>query len=913
VPHPNWQSIEELFHRAAELPEAEQAAFLERETAADAALRQEVASLLAADSRRDDAVRDAVAGSAESFRATYEQASVGRRVGDYALVRPLGHGGMGLVYLARRADAAFDKQVAIKFARHAFAAGPMLRRFYEERRILARLEHPLIARLLDAGATDDGEPFVVMEFVEGEKIDEYVSSRGSSVRERLGLFLQVCDAVQHAHRNLIVHRDIKPGNILVTPTGVPKLLDFGIAKLLSDDAPEPGEETSHTARLFTPEYASPEQRRGEPVTTATDVYSLGVLLNVLLTGARPHERAAPARPARGDLSGELRTVVWKAMREEPAERYATVHDLSADVRRFLAGHPVLARPATLAHRVRKFVRRNALRVAAASAAVLAVIALTAFYTARLARERDAAQVARLKAERVSAFMVDLFQYVDPEASRGATITARELLDAAARQLDTALADQPDVRATMLYNIGDVYHKIGLTDEAMPLLRKAMALMEARGTPVDDELAGLTYRLAANTRDPAARESLFHLAALRGDTVGNDVSVNARLRLAAMLTDRDRPVEAETLIRAQLSRLDTMVDRWGDMRSFGEFLLAIAVYNAGQVAEAESLARSSYDRRKRELGPDEPRTLQSLRTLTNVVSTRGKLQELLTLTGELRVRLTQLFGPDHAEVHYAMTQEARALRELGRLAEAESLLTRTVEERRRLSGERGLVFATALRTLARTQADRGRFEQALVKARRAIDVMREAVGGAWSWVAAPSIDLVEILMSLERWDEAETLARTVIASDSATFEPGNVRTTIALTDLARILAHTGRAAVADSILDAIFPRLLTGLSGANPRIALAWIARAEVALALGDPAAADSAARRALAMREAIAPEYAAWHAEARGPLGLALVRQGRVEEGRAMLERAVADLRQVRGSRDGSTRFAERALAESRR
>ena len=904
-----WRIIEDLFHRASAVRETARVAFLDEETSGDPLLRAEVESLLAADSRERDAVREAVAGSAESFRVAREEQATGRRVGDYALIRPLGHGGMGMVYLARRADEEFEKFVAIKFARRAFASGPLLRRFKTERRILARLEHPHISRLLDAGATEDGEPFVVMEYVEGEPLDRFCEQRNLTTEQRLRMFIQVCEAVQYAHRNLVVHRDLKPANILVTAGGEPKLLDFGIAKLLEDDEADTGEETSHTARLLTPEYASPEQLRGEAVTIATDVYSLGIVLNVLLTGARPREGAAEG------LTGDLRTIVEKAIRPEPAARYATVQELADDIRRHGAGHPVLARPATLALRTRKFVRRNAGRVTAAVIALVALVAVTGFYTVRLTRERDAANVARVKAEQVSGFMVDLFQYVDPQASRGATITARELLDAAAKTLDTALADQPDVRATMLGNIGEVYVSIGLRSEARPLLRRAIELLVARGLGPDEELSVATLNLANASESESERDSLWALAAARADSAGAEariVGVTARLRIADRLRAYDHNVEAEAMIRQALSQADSIDDRFQDLRSFAEFMLGLALGSQGRILEAEPVARSSYERRKRNLGADEPRTMQSLRLLAHLLYSAGKWEESADRSREFMTGMTQLYGADFAQVSFGAALAARPLRDLGRLAEAESLATLAIETRRRIDGERGFVLATALRVLARVHADQGRLSVAERVAREAVTVMRESVGETWSWNAGARADLADVLFERERYSDSEVFARELVVGDLDVYGDTSVHTAMHRVMLARALARMGRVTEADTLIARAIPILVEGLPEAHPRIAQASLIRAELLLAQGQPEAADSAARHALRVMTTLAPENAAWQAEARAPLGLSLVHTGQTAAGMAMLETALRDASAVRGPAHAATRYAVESIRMAR-
>jgi eukaryotic-like serine/threonine-protein kinase len=348
-----WKQVEDLFFEAADLPENERAAFLARTCAHDPELRRETESLLATEEYADLSIASVIEGAAT---ALFDQSSMeGARFGSWRIIREIGRGGMGAVYLAARADAEFNKQVAIKLVKRGIDTDAVLKRFRQERQILAVLDHPNIARLLDGGTSPDGLPYFVLEYVEGMPIHTWCAERKLSVLERCELFRKVCEPVSFAHRNLVVHRDLKPGNILVTPEGEPKLLDFGIAKLLSDqNGTEPTLSLTYGAvRAFTPAYASPEQIRGEPVNTATDVFSLGVVLSEILRGEK--------------LNRDLDNIIMMATRPEPERRYSSVDQLSDDIRRYLAGLPIAAREDTLRYRLGKFLRRNRLAVAAAAA------------------------------------------------------------------------------------------------------------------------------------------------------------------------------------------------------------------------------------------------------------------------------------------------------------------------------------------------------------------------------------------------------------------------------------------------------------------------------------------------------------------------------------------------------------------
>ncbi|HEY7213392.1 MAG TPA: serine/threonine-protein kinase, partial [Thermoanaerobaculia bacterium] len=483
-----------LLDEALQTPPGARPALLAAVCEDDAELRREVESLLNLETAADGFLADPALGTAGTGLAP------GTRVGPYRIVELLGRGGMGAVYRAAREDD-FAKQVALKLVRHELASPFTLRRFHRERQILARLEHPNIARLLDGGTTADGRPYLVMEHVEGVPIDVYCKERKLAPRERLELLLPVCSALAYAHQNLVVHRDLKPGNILVTAEGAPKLLDFGIAKLL-DPAEDPSSATRTLERPMTPRYASPEQVRGEPVTPASDLYSCGVLLHQLLTGRLPCGldsctlpetvrricEEEPSRPSsvagavlpRG-LAGDLDAILLKALRKEPRLRYPSMVHLAEDVRRCLAGQPVLARRGTLLYRGGKFVRRHRLGLAAA----LAVLLVTGVFLLRERERRAAEQRRTAHSIEVLRGLLDL---ADPDRRDDATLLA--VLDRTQRQL-AALEAEPDLRAELLATLGRVHLKLGHGTQARQALAESLALWRRHHA---EDRAGVAVRL-----------------------------------------------------------------------------------------------------------------------------------------------------------------------------------------------------------------------------------------------------------------------------------------------------------------------------------------------------------------------------------------------------------------------------------
>ncbi len=515
-----WRAVREILYAASEMDAPARERYLNEACGPDSELRAEVERLLAALNGSGDFLEPA---------GRPPEPGASSRIGPYLILNEAARGGMGVVYQAVRADD-YQQKVAIKLIKRDLETEFLIARFRQERQVLALLNHPNIARILDGGTTADGRPYLVMEWVDGQPITEYCATKSLGLRSRLELFLDVAEAVAHAHRNLVVHRDLKPSNILITAEGNPKLLDFGIAKILNPEMMD-GAPTLATAqtRALTPDYASPEQVRGEPATTATDIYSLGAVLFELLTGCRAHrfetrtpveiERVvctqrlvAPSRvtaeggsPAR-QLRGDLDNVVLKALEKDPARRYATVLDFAADVRRYLEGRPVVARPASAWRRASKFTRRNKALVGAAAVAVLALAAGTvvALWQAQAARQQRAAAERRFELARSVAGSL-LFEIHDAIAELAGASQAREIvlrrsleyLDALSREagssteLERDLANGYERAATLQGAAGQT--NLGNRDAAARSLRKALALRE--------------QVLAANPRSVASRREL----------------------------------------------------------------------------------------------------------------------------------------------------------------------------------------------------------------------------------------------------------------------------------------------------------------------------------------------------------------------------------------------------------------------
>jgi serine/threonine-protein kinase len=523
-----WSIVSEIFADALELPVADRAAFVAERCADDPALRAAVERMLAARDEADPGFLKEVSRALLDDVAATGTVSL-ERIGPWRVVREIGRGGMGQVFLAERADGQFEQQVAIKLLKRGMDSDAILARFLRERQILAALDHPNIARFLDGGVAGDGRPYFVMEYVDGAPITAFADAQRLTVDARLALLRTVCLAVEYAHRNLVVHRDLKPSNILITSDGRPKLLDFGIAKLLSspDDKADAATLTSAGVRLLTPDYAAPEQFLGGAITTATDVYGLGAVLFDLLAGRPPHDRTgaprgrsgndtdsvslpdAPFEPAsqagavtspqdvallrstdpgrlRRRLAGDLETIVATALRTAPERRYASVGALHDDLRRHVERLPILARPDTLGYRASRFVQRHRVGVLAATIVAVLLVAFgvtTAFQARALATERDRARREATAAHEVSEFLVGVFEVADPmTARRGGDVRASDLLEHGATKIETDLAGQPAVQARLLGVIGRAFANLTQRDRAAPLLERAAELHRSTDGP-----------------------------------------------------------------------------------------------------------------------------------------------------------------------------------------------------------------------------------------------------------------------------------------------------------------------------------------------------------------------------------------------------------------------------------------------
>ena len=842
-----WDRIEALFDEAALLPAEERAAFLARACGDDPEMRGEVESLLAADEKAAGFLGRPVAAAAAP--PAPPPSLVGQRVGHYRVEARLGEGGMSTVYLAVRADDAYQQQVALKVLGYGAERADLAARFRAERQILASLDHPGIARLLDGGTTDDGRPFLVMEYIEGAPLDQYCEEHRLGLDARIDLFRQVCTAVQYAHQNLVVHRDIKPSNILVTADGVPRLLDFGIAKLLEGtQLPGAIEPTATGLRLMTPQYASPEQVEGGAVTTATDVYSLGVLLYVLLTGQLPYrlpgtrsdalQRAVveqdPVRPStavsseahglrlpqlRRKLRGDLDNIVLMALRKEPARRYASVGLLSEDLRRHRERLAVMAQPDTLGYRARKFVGRHRAGVAAAALGLAMILGLAASMTVqavRLARQRDEIRAERDKAVKLTHFLEQVFAGSEPSEARGEKLTAREILDKGAARTMAELEDQPDTQAALALVIGRVYQSLGLRERAQPLLQQSLSLRQKLYGPSHLAVAESLLALAVLDQDRgefAAAEAGQRQALdiLRAQLGGEDARVGDALNdLSATLIARAKNPEAEAVLREALvihrrAHGNAHQSVSGDLSNLGSVLR-----RSGKLPEAEASHREALAIGRRVFGPVHPSLARQVNNLAVVLVDEGRFAEAETLAREALGITRKLYGTEHPDIALQLSNLASILRGRGDYDGAIATAREALEMRRRLFGPDHEQVAMSLGSLGDLREQKGDLQEARALYEEALRVQRKVLGPEHPRNAVVLAHLADVSLAQHDAGRAEALAREAmqirrkaLGEDHADFGAslvtlGSIRLAAGAGEEAEELLRRGRAILARAL-------------------------------------------------------------------------------------------------------------------
>ena len=885
-----WQTLEALFAEAVELPLARRAAFCDRACAGDAAMREELRSLLIAHetdhSRLDDAP-NLLTGSGSSPQAL----SPGTRIGVWSLGALIRRGGAGEVYSATRADGAFEQAVALKLLYRE--AAPDIERFHAERQILASLDHPGIARLLDGGVAEDGRLYAVVEYVDGETITEHCTRRQADLGYRLALFLQVCEVVSYAHRNLIVHRDLKPGNILVTPEGRVKLLDFGVAKRL-DRVGQPG--ADQTSAPFTSDYAAPEQLTGQPITTATDVYALGVLLFELLTGQRPwrsegkpiarmvqlivHDEApsmsrtaslAAAAPiAARQLAGDLDAIVATCLRKDAAGRYPTVNALKTDIERHQHDEPL-----TVRGRARLYVLGRALRRyrwAVAGGAMLFVslaggLAATAWQAKRAELERDVARRAATREEAVRYHLTNLFRTSIAQKG-GAPVTAKAMLDRSAQRVLKEYRDDPQLAGKVVVTLSDLYSALEDVEGQAPLLEGFLA---AAGPEADRESVAL------------AQQKLAIIEVMRG-----------HVPRAAELLPKAEAVWASAPDKYHEQHLEALFGRGMLQRSQGDLDGAIRTY---QQAIAERTAFSGAVHRE---------TANLYNSLAITLSGANRLPEALDAYRTNLAIYEKLGQANDLDALIVLGNTGTLALRVGQLREAEGLLKTAFEKQRELAGDSAAV-AAAMGYYGAALTAQGRFPEALDTLPAAVEMAAKFTGAASPLVIQNRLFLTEALTISGNLGQARELAAQNLAATER-FGPTGVMTLRVRISQARIELEAGHADAAYGQFAALVEPLRKAGRLGQPLVANALIGSGEALLVQGRAAQAAAPLREAVELRQKLLSAQSWELALARVRLGEALKRSG-ASGATELLEQGTTDLAAQLGNAHPQVQRARRVLA----
>jgi len=767
----NWERVQSLFLEALDLAPEERGTFLDEACAGDKELRREVESLIGHDSIDEQLISDALQDTAESLFDAENVA--GARLGAWRVLREIGRGGMGTVYLASRDDDQFRKHVAIKVVAHGMDSAEVLNRFRHERQILAHLDHPYIARLIDGGNTPRGKPFLVMEYVEGRPIDVYCTEQKLDVADQLRLFLKVCDAVSYAHRNLIIHRDLKPGNILVASDGSPKLLDFGIAKVLDEIS---GGVAENATRVLTPEYGSPEQSCGEAVTTATDVYSLGGVLYKLLTGVAPHpihdknpvaimraindEDVLSPSELRHELSADLDSILLKALHREPPRRYRSVDQFSSDIERLMEGRPVTARPDTVWYRAGKYVRRHVLVTGMGAAIVVLLAGFAVLQSIQLRKTRGE----RDRANRITDFMTGMFKVPDPSESRGQKVTAREILDKASQNITSGLSNDSELQADLKFAMAGTYTGLGLYSQARSLAGSALEIRQR----------------------------------VLGDT--NRKTLESQNQVAWLLDREDHYPEAETLIRRTISTDERALGMDDPLTLDAMDRLSAILQDMGRFQDEETLQRQVVELCSHRLGPENPRTIRAEALLASSISFQGRNAEAESVYRKVLGDEQSVFGADAPETLATMRSLANTLKDQARYAEAEDLYRQTLAGQQRVLGAEHPVTTDTMVALAYDLFHgAGRVPEAESLYRQAFEIERRVLGPESRITLRAQEGLAIVLLMDGQNAEAERLQRDILAIRQRELGPEHTDVLLSKYNLATVLRRSGQRAAAEKLL------------------------------------------------------------------------------------------------------------------
>ena len=826
-----WERMQSVFHGACDLEEPARRAYVERECGHDPQLEADVLAMLEEDARQQPLLDGDVAHVAGQLLTNGRHAPLPlEEFGRYRVKHVLGEGGMGVVYLAERDD--LGSLAAIKILRDAWLSPARRERFANEQRTLAQLNHPSIARLYDADALPDGTPWFVMEYVEGVPITEYCTAHACTIAERLTLFREVCEAVQHAHRHLIIHRDLKPSNILVSSDGAVKLLDFGIAKQL-DALDQPANPTLTGLRLMTPAYAAPEQMRGGFAGVLSDVYSLGVVLYELLTGRLPfdlanrtpaeaeamvidHEPVRPSAVARRIAAvssaetripsvsrtawADLDVLCLRAIHKDPQRRYGSVEALARDVDHYLAGEPLEARPDSASYRLGKFARRNSRALSAALGTLMIVVALTVFYTVRLASARNAALAEAARTTRIQRFMMNLFQGGDADAGPADSLRVVTLVDRGMQEA-RGLDGDPATQSELMVTLGSIYQKLGNFERADSLLRFALDERRRLLGPDHPDVAASLVALGS-LRDSEAKYAEAERLIRQGLAIGrrrlsprDPMVLTATTALGQLLEDRGSYDQAISVLQDAV-RLQSA---GGESRDLAASMteLANSHFYAGHYAISDSLNRRVLAMDRRLYGERHPHVADDLINLGAIQLELGHFAEAERYDREALDITARWYGPSHQETASAMTILSRALVSEKRYADAAGMLEQAVVIQEHVYGPVHPRVASTLNELGRTAVSLGQLDKAESYFQRELGIYRSVYDDKHYLIGVALSNLSGVALERKDYHKAEELLRDALARYAATLPPDHQLIGIGRVRLGHVLLREKRFAEAES--------------------------------------------------------------------------------------------------------------------
>ncbi|HEY0428432.1 MAG TPA: serine/threonine-protein kinase [Pyrinomonadaceae bacterium] len=782
----DWQNIKEIFLAVLEKDAKSRAKFLDEICQNNFVLREEIQSLLVSHEEIEDFIETPAFQVSKIFTngANHTQ----KHFGNYKIIREIGAGGMGAVFLAERIDGEFEQQVAIKIVRQTIAESELVNRFKRERQILASLNHPNITKLLDGGVSEDGLPFLAMEFVEGEVVTKFVEREKLNLDEILKLFLKICSAVAYAHRNLIVHRDLKPNNILVNGESEPKLLDFGLAKLLDENLTNDAAQAQTAFHALTPAYASPEQLKNEAITTASDIYSLGVVLYELLTGERPFRfedksldeiiktitEFHPPLPSanqnsklrNSQLKGDLDNIVLTALRKEPARRYKSVEAFADDIERYLKGLPVSARPATFRYRAGKFIKRHKVGVLAASLILLSLIGgiVTSLWQAQQARRE------KEKAESINAFLEQTLEYANPILSslrkNGRETTVNEVLDEAARRLDNGeFNSQPEVKAELERAVAASYFGQGRYQEARKHLEQYVLLLkglygETHPKMIAGSIMWASLLFDKGETEEAEKTYRQFLPMMRYEhekgNIKTEILADALNQFAYLRRTQGDSREAETLFRETLTLIPQLSGEAFNSVATTRSTLASVLADQGRFDEALQTAREAVEEYRLRNETDSPSYGFSLTILGGFLTEKGNFNEADAYLKEAETLFRRFLSPTNLWLGDNLRNQAISLYGQARFSEAIGKADETLKIYEESFGTHYDHYPTALIIKGLSLTKTGQTVEGEKLLREAVKIRTESLPKGHFWTALANSALGECLTIQKRYAEAEPL-------------------------------------------------------------------------------------------------------------------------------------------------------------